>query len=75
MKVAIVVVVVAGGLALGGCAQGPSQADMSAEHQQQALNDPMNYSPNMDNTDITGGDTGSYDGKALQRDINDFWNP
>jgi hypothetical protein len=75
MKAAIFAAVLAGGLILGGCQATPSQADLSAEHSNQALNDPMNYSPSMDNTDISGGDTGSFDGKAMQRDINDFWNP
>jgi outer membrane lipoprotein-sorting protein len=62
-------------LALGGCAQTPTESETIAQRQDKALQDPMNYSPSMDNTDITGGDVGSYDAKAMQRDLNDFWNP
>jgi hypothetical protein len=72
------------GLALGcllgmvlsaGCDSTPSQADLVRRDQDQALNDPMNYSPNMDDTDVSGGDTGNYNDKAMKRDVNDFVNP
>jgi starvation-inducible outer membrane lipoprotein len=75
MRIAIIAAVVAGGLMVSGCASGPSQSEMAEQRQQQALSDPMNYSPSMDNTDITGGGDTNYDAKAMQRDIYDFWNP
>jgi hypothetical protein len=57
---------------LAGCASGPpAQKDRPDD----ALKDPMNYSVNMDNTDITGGDVGTYDSKAMKRDVDDFLNP
>jgi hypothetical protein len=61
-------------LALAGCQQ-PSSMAQTTQDQNQALKDPMNYSPNMDNTDISGGGLGSYDNQAMQRDINDLFNP
>jgi hypothetical protein len=45
------------------------------KRQDQALRDPMNYSVDMDNTDIMGGGIGEYDAKAMQRDLDAFGNP
>jgi hypothetical protein len=51
-------------------------ADEQARHRQdQALNDPMNYSPDMDDVDVTGGSIGNYDDKGMKRDLNDLLNP
>jgi hypothetical protein len=44
------------------------------DRQQAALKDPMEYSPNM-NQDISGGDIGHYDRKAMRKDIDDVLNP
>ena len=65
-------------LLITGCAaspQPPSGHSNFTQQQQQALEDPMHYSPNMDDADIMGGDTGHYDDKAMKRDVDDFWNP
>ena len=42
---------------------------------QQARDDPFNYSPHMDRTDISGGGLMDYDKNAMKRDINDVLNP
>ncbi|MGA2231865.1 MAG: hypothetical protein ABSH22_13285 [Tepidisphaeraceae bacterium] len=57
-----------------GCQQ-PSTMAQASQRQDQALKDPMGYTPNMDNTDISGGGIGNYDNQAMQRDLNDIFNP
>jgi hypothetical protein len=80
MKAGRLAVGVLGAILAAGCAssqpapQAQSSSPFTAD-QQKALADPMHYSPNMDNTDITGGDIGHYDSQAMQRDVDDFWNP
>jgi len=44
------------------------------DRQQAALKDPFDYSPNM-NQDISGGDIGHMDRKAMRKDIDDVLNP
>jgi type IV pilus biogenesis protein CpaD/CtpE len=61
-------------LAAAGCAASSDHTTVS-QRQDLLLKDPMNYSPTMDNTDITGGDIGHYDSQAMKRDLDDFWNP
>jgi len=61
-------------LSVIGCeSEDPQEA--VAKRQDQALRDPMNYSVDMDNTDIMGGGIGEYDSKAMKRDLDAFWNP
>ena len=50
-------------------------ATQPASWSQQAINDPFNYSPHMDRTDISGGGLTDYDNKAMKRDINEVLNP
>jgi hypothetical protein len=40
-----------------------------------ALSDPMNYSPDMDRTDVSGGSTTNYNDKAMKEDLNELLNP
>jgi hypothetical protein len=61
-----------------GCATNspPSTQPSSAyDTQEQAMKDPMNYSPDMSRTDITGGGTADYRKDSIKKDWDDFWNP
>lgn len=60
---------------LAGCASTPGADEAMRQRQDQALNDPMGYSPNMDDVDVTGGSIGNYDDKGMKRDLNDLLNP
>jgi len=40
-----------------------------------ALNDPMDYKPNMNDMDISGGKIDEYDRAGMKRDVNDVLNP
>jgi hypothetical protein len=60
-------------LASTGCDMPPGTREQLREHQEQALQDPMDYSPDMSDTDI--GTIGAYNPKAMERDWNEFWNP
>jgi|GEM_PF-3210597 len=59
-------------VALAGCTATTSENPV-AQHQDQALKDPMNYTPDSPNTDIMGGGLGNYDNKAMKRDLDDFF--
>ena len=56
-----------------GCAAPESNYERLNQDQEKALDDPMNYSPDMSDTDIPSW--GSYNPKAVDRDWNMFWNP
>jgi hypothetical protein len=58
-----------------GCSSTSDTATAVSADQDKALKDPMHYSPTMDNTDITGGGIGSYNNDAMNRDLNDLFNP
>jgi dihydroorotase-like cyclic amidohydrolase len=45
------------------------------DRQERALQDPFGYSPNVDKTDISGGDIGNFDKDAFKRDIDHVFNP
>jgi hypothetical protein len=62
------------GILLSGC-DSTSEYTTVNDRQAQALHDPMNYSVNMDDADMTGGGTSNYDANAMKRDVDDFWNP
>ena len=66
-------------LVTAGCAQSDSsnRDDMSDMYNQQskALADPFNYSPDMSDTDISGGGTSNFDSKGFDKDANDLANP
>jgi hypothetical protein len=40
-----------------------------------ALADPMHYSPDMENADVTGGSIGTYNDKAMKQDVDEVVNP
>jgi len=62
---------------LSGCSASSDQSDQSTIQQRQdkALADPMHYSVDMTNTDINTGGIGSYDDKAMKRDLDSALNP
>ena len=60
---------------LAGCQQ-ESTEQQYQDDGQRALQDPMNYTPDMSDTDIPDmNQLGSYNSKAMERDWDDFWNP
>jgi type IV pilus biogenesis protein CpaD/CtpE len=71
---ALIRVIVASAAVAGlcGCAAQDASTSVSAR-QDKALNDPMNYSPDMKNTDIMGGGVGTYDPNAMKRDLDDVF--
>jgi len=60
-----------------GCSTQPpaTQPSSAYDRQQQALHDPMGYSPHVDKADISGGDIGSLDKQGLKRDVDHVLNP
>ena len=69
-------VFICGAILLGGCASQPAQKGNGiADRQDQALKDPMHYSPDMKNTDISGGGVGDFDKEGLRRDMDHVMNP
>jgi hypothetical protein len=46
-----------------------------ADRQDAALRDPFNYKPGADEHDISGGNLGNLDRKAMKRDIDHVLNP
>jgi hypothetical protein len=73
-RILLLVLPMSGGLLAAGCSGPGMQASME-QRQDQALKDPMNYSPDMQNTDIMGAGIGSYDDKHMKQDLNDVFNP
>jgi hypothetical protein len=61
---------------IAGCSSAPTtQPTDASERQEQILNDPMGYKPNMDRT-VTGGDNNiTHFGKGLNNDMDDLLNP
>ena len=45
------------------------------DRQEAALEDPFGYSPEVDRSDISGGDIGKFDKKAMRKDIDHVLNP
>jgi hypothetical protein len=47
------------------------------ERQEAALNDPFGYSPDMEreSSDVSGGDLGNLDRKAMKKDVDHVLNP
>jgi hypothetical protein len=61
-----------------GCASDKHSATRPAsasDRQEAALKDPFGYSPNMDESDISGGGIGDLDRKGMRKDIDDVLNP
>ena len=59
-----------------GCAstEGPTTRDAMAEHQADAIKDPMGYHV-MEDHDISGGGISDFNKKGFDKDVNDFFNP
>ncbi|MDB5291241.1 MAG: hypothetical protein JWL69_2482 [Phycisphaerales bacterium] len=65
------------GVFLSGCGENKPAPDAATpyDRQERALHDPFNYSPNVGKSDISGGGIGEYRKDAMQRDVNDVFNP
>lgn len=60
-------------LVFAGC---DSQPSTMRQRQDDAMRDPMNYSPHVsDQTDISGGGTTEFKKDAFKRDVNSVINP
>ena len=66
-------------LALAGCAAETSkpttQPTNMRERQDQAMKDPMGYSPDMDRTDVSGGGLTDFDRDGFGKDLKNALNP
>jgi hypothetical protein len=70
MRICIMII---GAVILVGCENPPSTM---RQRQDNALRDPMNYSPrNADQTDISGGGVLDFKKDAFKRDVNSVFNP
>ncbi len=70
--------VLAGMLLAAGCAShhgATTQPADAMQRQDAAMQDPFEYSPGMSEQDISGGDLGHLDKKALERDVDHVLNP
>jgi len=73
MKGLLLVVLLAGTVPVFiGC---QSASTTQSTPRDRALNDPMNYRPSWDDTNISGGGIMDYDSKGMKRDINGVLNP
>ncbi len=61
------------GLALAGCADGPSTRPSTWADQ--AEQDPYNFNPKMEKHDISGGGLTDFDKDAFKKDLNHVLNP
>ncbi len=63
---------------LPGCTQQAEPAQPASgirQRQEKALRDPFNYSPEFENTDISGGRLGDFDEEGMQRDLKNVFDP
>ena len=63
---------------IAGCAKsnGPTTRPMTIrERQDQAMKDPMGYSPDMDRTDVSGGGLTDFDRDGFGKDLKNALNP
>lgn len=61
---------------LNGCTTiNSSSTQPSGLARNNAENDPMGYSPDFSDTDISGGKINEYDPNAMNRDVDHFLNP
>jgi len=58
---------------LASCAQ--HQEAPTTQPGEQALNDPFNYSPRMQNSDVSGGKINEFDKDSFKRDLDHVFNP
>jgi hypothetical protein len=71
---AILPLVAAAMVAGGGCASATTQPDY-ADPTTQALDNPMNYKPNFDNSGNPNSGIGDFDSKGFNRDVDHVVNP
>src|SRR5687768_15154326 len=71
------VILVSAGLTVGCSSNKPPATQPSGvrERQEEALKDPFGYSPEVGRSDISGGDVGHLDKKAMRKDIDHVLNP
>ncbi len=65
-------------IAFPGCTQPASPTTRPAtlrERQDKALKDPMVYSPDMESTDVSGGDLSEFDRDGFRKDLKNVFNP
>lgn len=78
-RVALGLLVAAGGVAalagLGGCQDSSTAPESISDRQDSMLKNPMNYSLKWDTPDISGGGITDYHSQAMQKDLNDVFNP
>ena len=73
---AVVLCVVLGATLIGpGCESSNRPTTRPSDRQSQALRDPFNYKPGVDEHDISGGSLGNYDRDAMKRDVDHVLNP
>jgi len=53
---------------------GPTTRNAMAEHQDEAIKDPMGYHV-MEDHDISGGGISDFNKKGFDQDVHDFFNP
>ncbi len=60
-----------------GCADSPATTRPTSlrERQEQAMRDPMHYSPDMDRTDISGGGLHDFKNDSFKKDLDSVFNP
>ncbi len=61
-------------LLMCGCSSSEQSSSIRAR-QDAALNDPMNYSPNVDRTDVSGAGVTDLKKDSLKKDLNSVFNP
>ncbi len=74
MMVVSRMLLVSAAAALMGCTT-HSSTTRPSNWSEQALKDPYNFNPKMDQEDISGGDLGNYDNKAMRKDVDRVLNP
>ena len=73
-RMVILTIVFAAGLAwMAGCTETPTSD--AGDPTTRALSDPMGYTPNHDNEDITGGGFTDFDSDAFKKDMDRVLNP
>ena len=73
-RIGLALIIAVSLIVIGGCSEN-SANDSMHNRQDAAMRDPYRYSPDMSQTDITGGGIGNFDQKSFNRDLNDFINP
>ena len=73
MKAELLLLVLVG----AGCVsdKNPTTRPSVYDRQEQALDDPFGYSPEMSPADVSGGKINQYDRKAMRKDLDHVFNP